>query len=111
VTTTDPVTVIPAAAPDFIHADVGALNRYLAEYITGLHRINGRFVYITAIADDNAVTVDVTRRRFDDHDNAARITWAVTGPETIEPAELLDEISPYTQALLDVQSENGSVDA
>lgn len=60
---------------------------YLAENMTGLHKITGRWVQIRAKVIDGHITVDLQRVRFGDDDCAVRMMLSPTVPVSISPVE------------------------
>lgn len=78
------------------------ITRHFAGLLTGTHLINWHFIKTTTAIDDGTITADLTRRRFGGDDCATRITLTVSDPETIPPADLPDDISPRTTALLEL---------
>jgi len=102
-----PVVTDPTTTPDTDAAAVGDLKRvitqHLAHTIAGMDRIAGHFVLIkTDVEDAGTITATLTRRRFAGDDCATRITLTLTDPIVIEPADLPQDISPRTTALLEL---------
>lgn len=107
-TDTDPDTAALAALKQQI-------TRHFAGLLTGTHLINGHFIKITTgvvdagtvtadltTADAGIITADLTRWRFGGDDCAVRITLTVGDPVAIPPADLPNDISPRTTALLEL---------
>jgi hypothetical protein len=105
-------TVVPAP----LEADpsvIGPVATYLAKYITGLHRIGSTFVQIAATAQGNVITASLTRRRFDGDDCAAQIPITITigPPKTIEPAPLPEQISSWSEQILNLWTDGNKPEA
>jgi len=63
------------------------VTEYIASHLTGLHRIAGRFVYITAtVGDDGHLTADLQRVRFGDEDTAVRMVLIAAPLVEIPPS-------------------------
>lgn len=79
------------------------ITQHFAELLTGTHLINGHFIKTTTTIDDGGtIIVEMTRRRFGGDDCATQITLTASDPVTIPPADLPDQISPRTTALLEL---------
>jgi hypothetical protein len=105
-------TVIPAA-PEADPSVIGPVASYLAEYITGLHYIGLKWVQIAATAQGNVITASLTRRRFDGDDCAAQIPITITiGPPTaIDPAPLPEQISSWSEQILNLWTDGNGPEA
>jgi hypothetical protein len=97
-----PEAAIPDIPSEIDNAVITAITNHLARALTGMHRVGSNFVRIDGTADHNDVTLELTRRRFDGDDCAVRVVLTITSSEVIPPAELPQDISAHTQALLDV---------
>lgn len=91
------------------------ITKHIADTLTGTPRINGHFIKITTVvhddwsvsadlttADAGIIAADLTRWRFGGDDCAVRITLTVGDPVAIPPADLPNDISPRTTALLEL---------
>lgn len=105
--TTTVIPAAPASAPEVDAAVLSAMTAHLSRTFTGMHRIGFNFVRIDATCDHDELTIDATRRRFDGEDCGVRIVYTIKSAEVIPPADLPEEISPHTQALLDVWAHDG----
>ena len=63
------------------------VTEYIASHLTGLHRIAGRFVYLTAtVGDDGHLTCDLQRVRFGGDDSAVRMVLIAAPLVEIPPS-------------------------
>lgn len=95
-TTADPLVVTDTGT--LVVADSGGVltipdtartvTEYIAAHLTGLHRIAGRFIYVTAtVGDDGHLTADLQRVRFGDDDSAVRMVLISAPLVEIPPSE------------------------
>jgi hypothetical protein len=105
-------TVIPTA-PEADPSVIEPVATYLADYITGLHYIGLKWVQIAATAGGNVITASLTRRRFDGDDCAAQIPITITigPPKTIEPAPLPEQISSWSEQILNLWTDGSGPEA
>jgi hypothetical protein len=100
VTQTDPIIVTQTGSLAVVGTDQSSnegvlaspetaamIVEYLAENMTGLHRITGRWVQIRAKVVDGHIAVDLQRVRFDADDCAVRMMLSPTVPVSIPPVE------------------------
>jgi hypothetical protein len=105
-------TVIPTA-PEADPSVIGPVASYLADHLTALHRIGPTFVQIAASAQGNVITASLTRRRFDGDDCAAQIPITITigPPKTIDPAPLPEQISSWSEQILNLWTDGNGPEA
>jgi hypothetical protein len=91
ITQTGSLAVVPGQASESILASPDAARMIvetLADSMSGLHRISGRWVQINAKVDnDLVISADLQEVRFGDDDCAVRMILSLTTPVPISPVE------------------------